>query len=151
MLHRLRKARVSQQEAQQHLAASQEHVTRAQTLRQAAGSVDSVLSGVVSRMGGLVRVESDRLVCETIRGKTYVSDLSDGERCRIGMRLFLDRLGTRESESLPKGVMTLQQGFWGELPPSVKQEIDQEAKAEGVLVVTAEATDDEAITAEVLS
>jgi energy-coupling factor transporter ATP-binding protein EcfA2 len=141
----IRKARVSQQESEQHLLFAQKWEKTGQDLRSAADSVDKVLSGVVSRMGGLVRVESDRLVCDTARGKTYVAELSDGERCRIGMRLFLDRLGTRESESLPKGVMTLQQSFWGELQPSVQAEIDAEAIAEGVLVITAQATDDEEI------
>lgn len=114
----------------------------ARRLRDAAGEVDGVLSSLVGKLGIDLKVWAGRLVLETKRGRTYYGDLSHGERWIIAIDLCVDVIGTN-------GVIVVPQESWEGLDPENRQKIAAHAKKRGVLILTAEASDDEEITTEV--
>lgn len=123
---------------------------KAERLRESAKSTDEILSGLVARCGTDLRVERGRIVTTTDRGTEAFGDLSDGERATIGIKIgvtALERMGVPDQLRL----LTLPQRFWGELQPKVRQQVHEYALQCRVTVVTALATDDDGITAELFS
>ena len=136
-------------QAKQHLAdcakameRSVIHRTKAQMLREAAKGTDEVLSGVVGKLGTPLRVEAGRLVLDTKRGNTYFDDLSAGERSKIAVDIGIDAVGAN-------GVLTLSQEIFEGLDPINRDMLAKHAESREVVILTAEASDDEEITAEV--
>lgn len=118
------------------------HRTRAGMLREAAKGTDEVLSSVVGKLGTKLRVEAGRLVLDTHRGATYYDDLSAGERAKIAIDIGIDAVGEH-------GVLTLSQEIYEGLDGNNRRMIAEHAEQRGVLILTAECSNDEEITAEV--
>jgi energy-coupling factor transporter ATP-binding protein EcfA2 len=138
----VRKARQHLAEADKHAEAARLHRQRAEELRTAAHGIDDVLSDVIARSGSPLRVEHGRLVLTTRRGNTYYHDLSAGERARIAIDIGIEAVGEH-------GVLTLSQEIFEGLDPLNREALAKHAVERGVVILTAEASDDEEVTAEV--
>ncbi len=114
--------------------------------RNSAAGVEKILADMVSSCGAGMRVEQGRLVVNTKRGIEFFSDLSEGQRCRIGIRLLMESMKRQFPDDIP--ICVLEQEAWEPLQPSVKEEIRQIAKEEGVAIIAAEASDDVQIVVE---
>ena len=125
-------------------AQAQQHSKRAARLREAGKATDEVLSELVALTGSPLRVEAGRLVLTTSRGDTYFSDLSHGERWKLALDIAIEAVGEN-------GLLVVNQEAWEGLDPINRAEIAEHVKGRGVVVLTAEATDDEQITAEVVA
>lgn len=90
-----------------------------------------------------MRVQAGRLVTDTARGDTYFHELSDGERAKMALDIGIDAAGEHAVIVFP------QQQFEG-LSPRNRLALAEHAKARGAVVITAMATDDEDLVAEVL-
>ena len=129
--------------AEMHEKILKDYTDTAERLRQAAASVDSVLSDQIAKLGCSLRVKDGRLVLDTDRGETYFAELSDGERWRAAIDIAADFL----SEN---GLLTLSQIAWESLDPIARLEIKSHAKDRGVLILAAQCSADEQIVAETL-
>ena len=139
----IRLAKQKQSEAAGHINAASGHREVAQELRDAAKGTDEVLSGVVARTGCALRVEAGRMVLDTGRGTTYFGELSQGERWRLALDVAIDAVGER-------GVLTIPQEAWESLDPINRSMIAEHVAGRGVVVLTAEASEDEEIRSEIL-
>lgn len=140
----VRKALQHLVEGDKHAQAAAEHRKRAEQLREAAHGTDDVLSDLIAKSGSPLRVEKGRLVLTTKRGNTYFHDLSAGERSRLAVDIGIDAVGS-------KGVLTLSQEIFEGLDPQNRLALAEHATGRGVVILTAEASDDEEIQAEVYS
>ena len=102
------------------------------------------MSALVSKCGTPLRFEGGRLIVATSRGKTYFSDLSHGERTKLAVDCCMEAVGQG-------GLLPLDQSFWESLDPQNRNSVHALAMLREVNVVTAEASDDEEIVAEVMS
>ncbi len=137
--------------AAQELAAAQEledkarqHGKRAARLREAGKGTDEVLSELITQTGLPYRIEAGRLLVPTSRGETYFGDLSEGERWKLSLDTAIENLGDH-------GLIPLPQEAWEGLDPINRKAVDDHVKLRRVVLLTAEATDDEQITAEVVA
>lgn len=121
----------------------EEAVGSAQMLRDAAQGVDQVLSDLVGAVTNRLRVEADRLVCDTHRGAEPFAELSPGERWRIALEIAAEQVGRG-------GLVTVPQEAWEGLDPVHRAEVAEIARQVGVVILTAEADASEQITAEVV-
>lgn len=115
---------------------------KADKLRAAAGNTDIVLSKLVAKCCNLLRVEHGRLVLDTKRGKTYFGDLSHGERYKLAMDVAITVIGD-------DGVIVLPQTAYEGLDGVARRMIADHARQRGVVVLTAECSEDECIRPEV--
>ncbi len=138
----IRQAKQQVQAMQKAMSESVQHRSRSAMLREAAKGTDEVLSGVVGKLGTKLRVEAGRLVLDTHRGATYYDDLSAGERAKIAIDIGIDAVGEH-------GVLTISQEIYEGLDGNNRRMIAEHAEQRGVLILTAECSDDEEITAEV--
>ena len=97
---------------------------------------------MVARSGSPLRVEAGRLVLDTHRGATYFADLSHGERWKIALDIGIDAVGEN-------GVLTIPQEAYESLDPVNRRSIAEHVYGRGVVIITAEASEDEVLTAEV--
>lgn len=114
--------------------------------RESAAGVEKILADMVSGCGADMRVENGRLLVDTKRGVEFFSDLSEGQRCRIGIKLLLEYMKRQFPDSVP--ICVLEQEAWEPLQPSIKDEIREIAKQEGVAIIAAESSDDPEIVVE---
>lgn len=138
----IRKAKMDLMAADQHSETAKEHAAKALKLREAAKGTDEVLSGVVAKTGCPLRVEAGRLVLDTRRGATYFADLSHGERWKMALDIAIDAVGA-------KGVLTIPQEAWESLDGINRDAIAEHVAGRGVVILTAEASNDEELIAEV--
>lgn len=138
----IRDAKKRLQTAGEYQAQADEHASRAELLRNAAKGTDEVLSGLVAQLGTPLRVEAGRLVLKTNRGETYFGELSHGERWKIAIDLCVDQVGAA-------GLLVMPQEAFEGLDEFNRRDIAEHAQRRGVLILTAEASTDEEITAEV--
>lgn len=138
----VRRAKEQLATADKHADEAQAHRQAANRLRDAAKGTDEVLSEVVGKSGTKLRVEQGRLVLDTKRGATYFGELSHGERWKLALDIAIDAVGEH-------GVLTIPQEAYESLDPSNRQLIADHVAGTGVVIITAEASDDEAIRAEV--
>lgn len=138
----VRRAKEQLEKADRHTKEAGEHRRQAAKLRNAAQGTDGVLSEVVARSGSPLRVSAGRLVLQTTRGETYFGDLSHGERWKIALDIAIEAIGER-------GVLTVPQECWEGLDIFARQAIAEHVAGRGVIVLTAEASADEEIVAEV--
>lgn len=120
---------------------------KADKLRDAAKATDEVLSQLVGRCGTPWRVERGRLVTTHKRGTIPVSELSDGTRSKVAIDIgiaALARMGIPDKLM----ILTIPQRIYGEFQPKTRREIDAYGKKVGVHILTAEATDDDVLSAE---
>jgi len=127
-------------DAESHVTKATLHDSQAAKLREAAAGVDEVLSGVVARAGVALRVQAGRLVLDTRRGETYFDDLSHGERWKLALEIAIKAVGRG-------GVLVIPQEAWESLDPVNRQVIAETLSGSGVVLITAEASSDEDITA----
>lgn len=139
----IRKAREDKAAADEFRAEAAKHAETGAKLRAAAAGTDSVLSEAVSK-GSRLRVRDGRLMLDTPRGETYFADLSAGERWKLALDVAIDAVGQR-------GVFTIPQEAWEGLDPINRRELAEHVAGRGVVILTAEASADEALTASVFS
>lgn len=139
-----RQAKAKLIEAKTHAQFELSHRKRAVKLRNAAKGADDVLSSVVSQTGTPLKVLAGRLVVETKRGQTYYGELSHGERWRIALDVAIQAVGKG-------GVIVLQQEAWEGLDPIAREAIASQVKGTEVVVLTAECSIDEDVSAEVFA
>lgn len=131
-----RRLRSVKQSADEDLAAAKRKAEQGEDMRRRAHAVDAVLTKFLPQPCPL-RYEMGRLVCETARGKsTLFADLSQGERWKIAIQIAKAQLGDAALLPLP------QEGYEA-LDPDNRAIIHAEAVAQGLAIVTAEATDGE--------
>lgn len=138
----VRRAKQQVADAERCAAEAAAHAERSQRLRDAARSTDEVLSSVVAKTGTALRVEAGRLVLDTRRGATYFSELSHGERWRIALDVAIEAVGQR-------GVLVIPQEAWEGLDPDNRAAIAEHVRGRGAVVLTAEASNGDAVSAEV--
>ena len=131
-----------QREAIEADAMEADHAEVAARLRDAARGTDDVLSEVVATLGTPLRVEAGRLVLDTDRGATHFHELSHGERWRLGLDIAVAVAGDRT-------IFTIPQEAWEGLDPLNQAAVRRHAVEKGVLIVAAQCSEDEVVTAEV--
>jgi hypothetical protein len=104
-------------------------------LRDAAQATDNVLSKIVARLDCPLRVSRGRLVTTTDRGEELFADLSPGEKWTLVLQIAIRAVG-------PKGLIVLPQHAWEGLDPLNQKLIDDTVRGTGVVVLTAQASDD---------
>lgn len=139
----VQRAQDTKEKASEILAKAEKHKRRAEALRNAAGSVYEVLDSLVGKTTQALRVEAGRLVLDTHRGKTFYSDLSDGERWKIALDIAIDAVGDH-------GLVVLPQYAYEGLDPLARQLIAEHARSRKAVIVTAESSADEEMTTEVV-
>jgi hypothetical protein len=140
----VRRAKEQLATAEKHAGEAQSHRQQSAKLRNAAKATDEVLSEAVQRSGTALRVEAGRLVLNTKRGATYYGELSHGERWKLALDIAIEAVGER-------GVLTIPQEAYESLDPTNRRMIAEHVVGRGVVILTAEASDDEEITAEVVT
>lgn len=130
-------------QASTHREAANQESAAADHLRFAAHATDDVLTDLVARVTKRLRVEEGRLVCDTDRGAEPFSELSPGERWRLALEIAAEQVGRG-------GMVTVPQEAWESLDPTNRREIAQIARDVGVVILTAEASDEAQIAAEVV-
>jgi len=127
--------------AKEAKALAHSHRERAARFREAAAGTDGVLSQAVAKTGSPLRVDDGRLVLSTHRGPTKFADLSAGERWRIALDVAIESVGD-------EGVFVIPQEAYEGLDPIARREIAEHVAERRVVVLTAEASDDEEIVVE---
>lgn len=140
----IRQAFERKETAQTELANAGELTRKADSLRASAKGTDEILSGLVGKANSRLRVEAGRLILDTNRGKTYFADLSHGEKWKIALDVAIEAVGSG-------GVLVCPQEAYEGLDPINRQLIADHLAGTGVVMFTAEATDDPEVTAEVLA
>lgn len=138
----IRQAKATLAEAEKAKAEAKRQRAASVMLREAAKGTDEVLSGVVGKLGTSLRVEAGRLVTDTDRGATYFDDLSAGEKAKMAIDIGIDAAGKNAVIVFP------QEKFEG-LSPRNRKMVAEHARERGALIITAVATDDAELTAEV--
>lgn len=126
-------------ELREQLAAAETWATQ---LRDAAHATDHVLARMVAQVTPKLSVERGRLVTPTERGLEPFGELSAGERWRLALEIAAAHVGRG-------GLVTVPQEAWESLDPVNRHEVAQIARELGVVIITAEADDHEAIVPEV--
>lgn len=132
------------EKANEHKAKSAEAYKTAETLRESAKATDDILSDLVSQCGTALSVRSGRLMVKTKRGLTLFCELSHGERWKIAIDVALQAF-PENSEHLP--LLTVEQEAWEGLDPQNRAIIAAHARERGVLILTAECSDSDTVTA----
>jgi hypothetical protein len=115
----------------------------AKKLREVARGTDSIFGRQLSSMGFTdVIVDDGRLKVKSDRGLELVSELSDGERWRLAIKVAANGLG--EGAILP-----VEQAAYEGLDPENRLLIRDLARKKKIVIVTALASDEE-LTAEVV-
>lgn len=114
----------------------------AESIRGKTKEAERVLSTLIPE--GDMKISGTRLVVATDRSEAELySELSHGERA-------IAAITTAAKHLPPGGLCTISQEVWGGISPDNKQRIHELAQTLGVVIVTAEVTDDEELTAEVM-
>lgn len=109
----------------------------AAALRELATKCEAVVTDIVNKAGLGLRVRNGRLVHDTARGETLVSDLSFGEGVRLAVEIAAKSFGREEAL-----LVVPQEAFEG-LDPKNQRELDAIARECGVAIITARATSGE--------
>ena len=130
----VRRAKEKAEEAAGVLRRVQAHLDEAGELRACAAGCEEVVARAIGRASPAgIRMVAGRLVLETKRGETYLSDLSTGELWRIALPAVIAHVGRG-------GIVAVRQEAWEALDPEGRDYVDREAAAAGVHVLTGEAT-----------
>lgn len=113
-------------------------------LRLKAKQTDEVLNEIVSSIPDCpLRVENGRLVLDTKRGPTFFSELSMGEKYRVVLPIAMRAVGEQ-------GLIVLSQEAFEGLDPINRHAVANMARELGLLIITAECSDDPEITTEII-
>lgn len=135
-------ARRKLDKAKEHQSLALSLAQQAKRLRDAAGSVDGVLTSQIEKLGCPLKVIGGRLFVETERGMTPYDELSDGERTRIAVAFAVTCVGS-------SGLLTMSQKYYEGLPPKRRDAIHNQLQDTGVVLVTAECNDANQISARI--
>jgi hypothetical protein len=116
---------------------------QANDIRSRAKMVDEVLSEQVAKSCKELRVQAGRLVLDTRRGETYFADLSRGERYKLAIDIAIQHIGQN-------GLIVLPQEAWEGCDANVRKLIQEHAVERGVVIITAQCSTDDVLSAEVL-
>jgi DNA repair exonuclease SbcCD ATPase subunit len=116
---------------------------QANDVRSRAKMVDEVLSEQVAKSCKELRVQAGRLVLDTRRGETYFADLSRGERYKLAIDIAIQHIGQN-------GLIVLPQEAWEGCDANVRKLIQEHAVERGVVIITAQCSTDDVLSAEVL-
>lgn len=125
------------------------NTSQAKALRDAAQSVESVLTDMISQICPKLKFEGDRLKMDTDRGPTFFHDtegtngLSKGERTKVAIDIAAEAVGEG-------GVIVLPQDFTQDLDPVAQQDVADHARLRSVTIITAMCTSDPELNAETL-
>lgn len=119
---------------------------KAEKLRIASHGTDGVLSKIVQQLDCPLKVSRGRLVTETARGEEVLDDLSDGQRVRLIIPIAVNAV----KKPGRSGLIVIGQRFWQDLNPANRLLVAELVQGTGVAVVTARATDDLELRAELL-
>lgn len=139
----IRRAYDAKATADRHAKLATEHRQKSMRLRDAARGTDDILSSLVATAGTPLRVEAGRLMMDATDGPKTFAERSHGTRSRIALDIAIEAVG-------PGGVICLKQEFYEGISPHRKRELAAHLKGRGVLVLTAQASDDPEIVAEVV-
>lgn len=119
----------------------------AQRLRDAAHGTEDILSRLVAEMGGVFKVDKEfRLIVQhPKRGETYFSELSHGERWKLGLDVAIEafqRTGQR-------GLLAIPQHAFESLDGKNRRLISEHIKGTDLAVITAEVSREEDAGAEI--
>jgi hypothetical protein len=134
------------QAALQRLAALQDARDKAkktaQAWRDAAASVDDVLSEVVRRTGvpGL-KVTAGRLVCQNVAGWLPMAKLSGSARAEVARDIWLEAAARMAEPGKPAPRVVLRQEAWDGMASAARARTIQRALQRGVRIITAEKWD----------
>lgn len=108
---------------------------KAKTFRSLASRCESILAQSLPESE--LRVDGSRLVCSTDRSPCEpFGDLSHGERSIIAIRIVAQYLP-------PGGIATISQEIWSGISPANQEAINAEARARGVVILTADVADED--------
>lgn len=142
-----RKAIEDLAKAKVHDERAKELAQKSARIREAAKGTDEILSNMVARCGTALTVKDGRLWLETRRGPTLFAELSHGERWKVAIDVAVSAFNTEE-DGLP--VIVICQEAWEGLDPFNRQAVVEHARNSGVVIYTAENSDEDTITTEVL-
>ena len=109
--------------------------------RAAADKTDDALSAAVGKLGCKLRVSSSRLKAMNSQGdEVDFAELSAGEKAKVAVDIVADAAGEGN-------LFVLDQPIWEGLDPIAKADVWRRTRERGVLLYTAQATEDETITA----
>jgi len=116
-------------------------------LRDAAHGTEDILSRLVAEMGGPFTVDKEfRLIVQhPKRGATYFSELSHGERWKLGLDVAIEAF---RRENRP-GLLSIQQAAWEGLDADNRRLIANHIKDTDLAILTAEASRQEGADSEV--
>lgn len=140
----MRRAVEQAAKADEHDATAKSLVKQATALRDAAKGTDDILSDLVGRCGTPLIVRGGRLYLETRRGLTEFRELSHGERWKVAIDVALQAFPA-DAEHTP--ILTIPQEAWEGLDPPNRAVIAEHARDRHVLILTAECSDADAVTA----
>lgn len=121
--------------------AAKESQRKAVLLREAAKATDDVLSKEVQKLKCPLRVSHSRLVTDTDRGEEPFAELSEGEKYALIIPIAIEAVGKG-------GLLTLSQEAWQGLDPNNRHMIASKVEGTGVILLAAEASDDDEIRVE---
>ena len=144
----IRDAKAKLENAKQHTATAEELREKARSLRDAGKETDAVLSALVA--SPYLKVFGGRLVTTVEgRGDVLFHERSDGTRTRIACMEKLHRIRAINSDQL--AIIPIGQRQWNDLAPAAKKELVSWAVENNACLISAEVTDDPALTAEVVT
>jgi energy-coupling factor transporter ATP-binding protein EcfA2 len=136
----IRRAKESLARAEEFVSWAKAAEKEAIRLRDAAAGIDGVLSGVVQKLGCPLRVHQGRLVTDTDRGEELFSDLSRGEQWKLALDIAIDAVGEN-------GILVIDQSGFEGLDDFNRATIHKHLQGTGVVMLTAEKTNDEEVVA----
>jgi len=117
----------------------------AEASRKFAKSIETKLGNMVGMHVPGLSFDDGRLIYQhATYGTAQFAELSHGERSLIAVKILIDGLGSG-------GLATLPQEFWEGLDPINRGKVDAAAKEAGVVLITAECSDDPELTSETFS
>ena len=137
----VRQAKINMENASALKHAALQAEKEAIRLRDAAKATDDVLSKAVQSLGCSLRVSHGRLVTDTERGEELFADLSEGEKYSLVIPIAIEAVGKG-------GLITLPQEAWQGLDPANKRLVASKVEGSGVILLTAQATEDSELKAE---
>lgn len=135
----IRNAKAKQTESIEWTKKKRTREKQAEHWREAAKSVDAVLSDVVANLGCPITVgEDDKgmrlMINHQRRGLTFFSELSEGEKWKVVIPLAAKLVG-------PGGLFVIPQEAWEGLQPRVQAQIIADLQGTNVTAITAQSAD----------
>lgn len=129
--HDVRRAKAAEEDRKGEIKKQNECLLQAESLREAARMIDSVLATLLAGTGVEIIIRDGRIYLDTDRGQELLSDLSDGERWE-----FAIRIGTRLTDE--GGIVVVPQDAWQHLDFEFRQRVVASVRKKRITLYTAE-------------